>query len=659
MRCVNIVSAILLASSATQIAAQTNPPQTPQAKIHASLERVLATSGQDRPVKAWVLFRSDKGIETPAAYQNAIKDLHSTYDPRAIERRQLRRARSGIFDLADVPVPPEYVEAVRAAGADVRVISRWVNGVSAWATQEQIERIASLPFVEKIQPVRRGRSIDPIDVAVSAQAGPAPSDAGSLGFYGEAAAQLGEINLIALHDQGFTGSDVRIGVLDTGFKRTHVAFNEPGHEVDIIAEYDFINDDPVTSYEPGDPGSQHRHGTLILGTLGAYRPNELVGAAYDASFILCKTEDTSGEYEQEEDFYVAGLEFIEANGGDVATSSLSYLDWYTQEDLDGLTAVTTIAVNTATANGLHCCTAASNNGHDSDPSTSHLGAPADALGVITVGAAYSNGSIASFSSDGPTADGRVKPELLARGVDTRTVSTSDDFAYINADGTSLSTPLVAGAVACLVQAHPEWTVEQMRTRLFESAEDFVLYGTFDPLYVRGYGMVDAAATNYRDCNGNGVDDSEDITSGYSGDCNANLIPDDCEPDEDCNNNGIQDICDIADGAADCNGDGVPDECPGCSDNCECAENVPDPCSYGTCQDGFCVVLPNIYADVDHNDVVSLFDLFCILDGLAGDFGTCAFVEDDIHPCGGDGVLNVFDLIAVLNAIADEDPCCGG
>jgi subtilisin family serine protease len=155
--------------------------------------------------------------------------------------------------------------------------------------------------------------------------------------------------------------------------------------------------------------------------------------------------------------------------------------------------VTTIAVNVATANGLHCCNAAGNAGHDADPATSHLGAPADALSVITCGAVSATGVIASFSSDGPTADGRIKPEVLARGLDTRTVSATSDSDYVGSSGTSFSTPLVASAVACLVQAHPEWTVEQMRWYLTRTAEDYVANGTHDPLYVRGYGIIDATA----------------------------------------------------------------------------------------------------------------------------------------------------------------------
>lgn len=112
---------------------------------------------------------------------------------------------------------------------------------------------------------------------------------------------------------------------------------------------------------------QHWHGTAILGTIGAYKPDTLIGGAYDAAFYLAKTEDITREEPIEEDFYVAGLQWIEANGADLATSSLGYIDWYTQDDLDGETATTTIAVNIATANGLACCTAAGNGGHDNAP----------------------------------------------------------------------------------------------------------------------------------------------------------------------------------------------------------------------------------------------------------------------------------------------------
>lgn len=499
----------------------------PTCRIHPALAARLAAEGT--PIKVWVFF-IDKGFASERERAAAMRRLHATYDRKAVQRRQLRRTAPGLFDERDLPVAAAYIDAVRATGAELHITSRWLNAVSAWVNAEQAEAIAALPFVESIEPVRRGRRIEP----------PAPDEEqfpvaplGGRGFYGAAEEQLEQMNLIALHAEGATGEGIIVGILDTGFVRTHEAFNHPDHPLQVIAEYDFINMDENTGIEEGDPYSQHRHGTLILGTLGAYMPEELVGGAYDAAFILCKTEDTSDEYPGEEDNYVAGLEFIEANGGDVSTSSLIYLDWYTQEDMDGQTAVTTIAVNAATENGLYCCTAAGNEGHDQNPQTSHLGAPADAFQAITCGAVESTGEIAGFSGDGPTADGRVKPEVLARGSSTHTVNPDDDHGYDTASGTSLSTPLVAGAVACIVQAQPTWTVDQLREFLFVTADYYVANGTFDPYYVYGYGVLDAYGAVALDCNHNGVFDDQDIDNGTSEDVNGNGIPDECECLADC------------------------------------------------------------------------------------------------------------------------------
>jgi subtilisin family serine protease len=439
------------------------------------------------PVKSWVYF-TDKACLTRADYDAAVAGLAATYDDRAVRRRQVRRTAPGLFDVHDLPVPGEYVEAVRALGAEPIVISRWLNAVSVRITAEQSDEIAGLPFVRRIEPVRKGRRIEPRDVGDV----PPPPAAAAGTFYGLSQEQLAQINLIALHDAGFTGDGVIVGVLDTGFKRTHLAFNQLEHPLHVIAEWDFVSGDHDAGFDPDDAPNQHNHGTWILGVLAAYLPGELVGGAYDASYILAKTEDTTDEYPAEEDLYVAGLEFIEANGGDLATSSLGYIDWYEYADLDGLTAVTTIAMNIATANGLVCCTAMGNGGRDSDLPT--LIAPSDAFDVISCGAVRDDGTLADFSSAGPTADGRLKPEVLALGVGASSVDNASDDGYdTSLNGTSLSTPLVACAVACVVQAHPTWTVAQVRQNLFETASDFVANGVPDPLGDRGYGIVDAHA----------------------------------------------------------------------------------------------------------------------------------------------------------------------
>jgi hypothetical protein len=285
----------------------------PPAKIHRSVDQVLAERGG--PAHVWVFFE-DKG---PGDTARAIRDLEQTYDPRAIQRRRLRRTAPGLFDERDLPVYGGYLDAVSETGATLGAASRWVNGATARATKTQVQAIAALPFVSKIQPVRRiGRP--PLPDGPSAVDRPA-GGAATGDFYGLAEEQLAQINVIALHQQGFTGQGVIIGVLDTGFSTTHEAFNYPGHPIQVVAARDFLDNDPNVGIEPGDHPEQHHHGTLILGTMGAYNPGVLVAGAYDAGFILAKVEDVEFEYPAEEHLFVAGLEFIEARGGDVATSS--------------------------------------------------------------------------------------------------------------------------------------------------------------------------------------------------------------------------------------------------------------------------------------------------------------------------------------------------
>ena len=549
-------------------AGQAEPPLD-HSKIHPTLLRLFSDRAEGETVKAWVFFK-DKAIDSAKGYDAALAQLGATYNARAIERRRDRRTSPELFDWHDIPVAGQYVAAIEAVGAKVHVTSRWLNGISVRATAAQIDEIARLSFVQLIEPVRRGRRIEPTVgepvVGVSPAYGSSGSPAARSLDYGFSQAQLEQINLIALHDLDYTGAGVVIGILDSGFERNHEAFNNPEKPLVVVAEWDFVNDDPYTGIEGGDFATQHSHGTRGLGVIAAYIPTEFIGGAFDASFILCKTEDDTGEYPGEEDNYVGGLEFIESNGGDVATSSLGYIDWYTAEDYDGQTSPTAIATNIATANGIHCCKSVGNGGHDTDPGTWHMDTPADAFKVIACGSVDDTGRISNSSSDGPTVDGRVKPEVLARGVNTVTVDPFETTGYTVASGTSFSVPLVASAVACLVQAHPTWTIDRMRSHLFHTADYYLTNETFDPIYVLGYGVIDALAASAGDCNGNGIDDEIDIAGETSVDCNENGVPDECDLDPagdslDCNENGYPDDCDIAQGtSSDTNANGIPDEC---------------------------------------------------------------------------------------------------
>lgn len=445
----------------------------------------------DAPVRTdlaphWVFF-----TDRPASQSldSALEVLTS----RSLDRRALRgRAGAPLIDHRDLPPDAGHIAGLRGAGVEIRVTSRWLNAASVMATPEEIWEIERLPFVTGTQPVRRAAKPDAWEEA------PTMFESGGIAAsiaYGASTDQVAQIDLAALHDRGFTGQGVVIGVLDSGFNLVHEAFNHPDRPLQVLAQHDFINDDPNVGIEEGDPASQHRHGTWVLGTLAAWLPGALVGTAPDAAYILAKTEDVTSETPIEEDYYVAGLEFIEAEGADIATSSLGYFNWYAGPDFDGQTAVTTIAVNIATQKGLICLTAAGNGGHDEDPTTARLGAPADAFEVITCGAVRDTGVIAAFSSDGPTFDGRVKPEVLARGVAVATVHSTNQTGLAALNGTSFSTPLTAGAVACMLSARRTFDVTSLREALFATATDSVAGIAPDPLFIRGYGIVQADAAS--------------------------------------------------------------------------------------------------------------------------------------------------------------------
>jgi subtilisin family serine protease len=302
--------------------------------------------------------------------------------------------------------------------------------------------------------------------------------------------------VIWAHQQGYHGEGIIICFLDTGFLTYHHAFNH----MNILATYDFINDDEFVGYDPSqDLEGQPRHGTGCLGTIGGYYPGELIGPAFAASYILCKTEVTGSETTVEEDYYVAGMEWGEIMGADVASSSLSYFDWYNTDDYDGQTCVTTVAANIAFQKGMILCSSMGNSG----PGKFTLGAPADSRYSLGIGAVQWNGKLAEFSSWGPTSDGRIKPDICARGVATiaATPYTKDGFGKWS--GTSLSCPLAAGVVALVIQAHPDWSPYRVKEAILKTASR-----ANRPDIRYGWGIVNTTdAINYPSFSGYIIDET--------------------------------------------------------------------------------------------------------------------------------------------------------
>jgi hypothetical protein len=477
----------LLLALATAAVAQDSPIAKTGALLEKALQDPAATVRQaDGTYAVWVYF-SDRGLAVDAL-NAAVAGAASALPPRTLARRaKMKPAGAALADAADLPVAAAYLAAVQATGAAPRRQSRWLNAASFNATAAQIRDIAGLPFVRKLELVAKFRRPEPEVAAEELAQSLAARDAARAGKasvwtleYGGSLPDAEQINVPAVHDLGIHGQGVIIGMLDTGFKTTHVALSD----IDVLARYDFVNDDDVVENEPGDPSSQHNHGTITLSAIMGYEPGELIGPAFGASVILAKTEDVSQEVPIEEDNWVAGLEWIESLGADVVSSSLGYYDWYEFADLDGNTAVTTIAADLAVGRGLVVVNSAGN----SRNGFGHIIAPADGDSVIAVGAVSLSGEYASFSSPGPTYDGRIKPDVMALGVGNHVVSVQSDTEYGTASGTSLSCPLAAGVAALVLSRVPSLNPLQVREAMRETADRAQA-----PDNDYGWGILDALA----------------------------------------------------------------------------------------------------------------------------------------------------------------------
>ncbi|MFQ6673614.1 MAG: S8 family peptidase [Fidelibacterota bacterium] len=446
----------------------------------------------DSRIHAWIFFR-DKGLER-GSYPGALAKAEAELTQPAVSRRSKVMGNT-IVSFRDIPVNDLYIDRVIASGASLRQKSRWLNAVSVSATEEQLAAISLFSFVASIDPVlvhKRPLTKEEELLPLQGWGQPRglPTGTADTLDYGNSADQIRQIRGDLAHEAGYAGQGVVVLMLDTGYFKDHESIQKDR----IIAEWDFINGDGNTQDEGGDSVRQHSHGTYTLSALGGFKPGSLIGPAYESKFLLAKTEIVAEEIQQEEDNYVAALEWGERLGAHVASSSLGYLDWYTYRDMDGNTAVTTKAVDTAVSLGIVCITSAGNEGSGD---WYYIIAPADADSVISVGAVDSRGQIAPFSSHGPTYDGRFKPEVTARGVGTFCASAAGVDRYAQVSGTSLAAPLVAGGAAVILSAHPGWTPMMVREALLKTASraDF-------PDNSYGWGIIDIwAAINFSSFSG--------------------------------------------------------------------------------------------------------------------------------------------------------------
>lgn len=389
--------------------------------------------------------------------------------------------------VARAPVDPALLERIREAGARVQYASRWLGAVAAVVDSAAAERLAALDGVSRILPqgvldAAGAEASGPPDAAVAtaepvmtgpsgAGREPPPIQAAVIPDtdYGAALAPLKQLGVPIAHALGFTGRGIRIALLDTGFKRDH----ESLASLTVVASRDFVNGDTIVSDEPQDAPGTENHGTGVWSLLAAYRPGTLIGPAFEAEFALAKIALPGTR--EDEARWVQALEWaVDSVGVDIVVSPLGFRFFadgsaYALADLDGNTAVSTLAADEAARRGVLVVTSAGNFG----PASGSLIAPADADSVIAVGAVDSLGRPLGFSGRGPTADGRAKPEVVARGQRLRVASFAGTGAYQFMNGADAAASLVGGAAAIVMQALRELPggVDAMAVRraLMESA----------------------------------------------------------------------------------------------------------------------------------------------------------------------------------------------
>lgn len=360
-----------------------------------------------------------------------------------------RRKRYGLkVDSHDLPVSRFYVEALQRLGLKLLTQSKWTNTVLMQAADSCVmSKVRQLQFVKEARcvwespdSIEQPEIVDRASMVIHEKQDTIPS------FYGIASKQVEMLHVDSLHQAGWKGQGVTIAVIDGGFYNADLI---PGlHHTRILGTRNFVR--------PGKSVYEElSHGMMVLSCLGANSPHALVGTAPEASFYLLVSEDGESEQMVEEDYWCAAVEYADSLGADMVTSSLGYFkfdhDYMSHHywELNGHTALNSQVASLAASRGIVLLNSAGNSGNDR---WKKIGFPADATDMLAVGAVDSLGTNTNFSSLGNSADGRVKPDVMAMGQSSSVYGVDGQFAYVN--GTSFSCPILCGAVACLIQAYP-------------------------------------------------------------------------------------------------------------------------------------------------------------------------------------------------------------
>lgn len=407
-----------------------------------------------------------------AATTYSLEHPEKYLSQKAIERR---RRQNLPVDSTDLPVCRKYIDAIRDKGVRIVATGKWDNFVTVSCNDSAvIDKIAALPFVRTTEKVwvapAKPAAGNERDSLVN---NPAKTDS----LYGPAYRQIEMSKANLLHQKGYKGQGMTIAVIDAGFHNVDriTAMNN----VNILGTKDFVQPE-------SDIYAQGAHGMAVLSCMAMNRPHVMIGTAPEASYWLLRSEDEASEHLVEQDYWAAAIEFADSVGVDVVNTSLGYYTFddpsknYAYRDLDGHHALMSRQAAKMADKGMVLVCSAGNSGASS---WKKITAPADAGNVLTVGAIDKQGMLAPFSSVGNTADNRVKPDVVAVGLNADVMGTGGNLR--KASGTSFSSPIMCGMVACLWQACPKLTAKEV-IELVRSVGDRAAF----PDNIYGYGIPD-------------------------------------------------------------------------------------------------------------------------------------------------------------------------
>ena len=344
--------------------------QNPVDKITSDLDYTLDNTAGNEEVHIWVFF-TDKGNNLDGYFNNPTLVVSE----KSLQRRSKVLDANSLISLTDLPVNENYISQLQNSGFKVKHRTKWLNGVSGWATKQEIQDLTNLSYVKELDLVHKYKTKYETEEELIDNSSPfnqSLTKPGNVNVfdYGEGFVQVNQIKVPDVHNMGYTGQGITICSMDAGFSNlSHEVFSS----MNFIAMWDFVDNDPDVS--------GHSHGTATLSTLGGFKEGQLIGPAFGSDFILARTEDDNSETPIEEDNWIAAVEWADSIGVDVTSTSLSYLEYdpphtsYTWEDMDGNTARITIAADLAVKWGIFVVNSASNSGYN--PTHNTLGAPAD------------------------------------------------------------------------------------------------------------------------------------------------------------------------------------------------------------------------------------------------------------------------------------------